>query len=114
MTHGADLALGVALATGLLLVLGAGLAAIGSLGLLQLATFYERVHATTLGTTLGMGSVLVASMFFFSALQTRLVLHEVLIAGFMVITTPISLMLLVRAALYRDRRERSSEVPPPL
>ena len=48
----------------------------------------------------------------FSAQQTRLVVHELLIAAFMVVTTPISLMLLVRASLYRDRREGSSEVPP--
>jgi multicomponent K+:H+ antiporter subunit G len=60
-----------------------------------------------------MGSILIASMLFFSTLQTRLVVHEVMIAAFMVITTPISLMLLVRASLYRDRREGSSEVPPP-
>jgi multicomponent K+:H+ antiporter subunit G len=40
------------------------------------------------------------------------VIHELLIAAVMVITTPISLMLLVRAALYRDRREGSTEVPP--
>jgi len=114
MTPDADLPLAVGCATGLLVLLGAALAATGSFGLLRLRTFYERVHATTLGTTLGMGSILVASMLFFSALRTRLVVHELLIAGFMTVTTPISLMLLVRAALYRDRRERSSEVPPPL
>ena len=39
-------------------------------------------------------------------------LHEVLIAVFMVVTTPVTLMLLARAALYRDRREGSAGVPP--
>ena len=97
-------------AVALLLLLGAGLTLIGSIGLLRLRSFYERVHAPTLGTTLGIGCVLLASMLFFSVLQTRLVLHEVLIAAFMVITTPVTLMLLARAALYRDRR---SEVPHP-
>ena len=67
----------------------------------------------TLGTTLGIGCVLLASMLFFSVLQTRPVLHEMLIAVFMVITTPVTLMLLARAALYRDRREGGSEVPHP-
>jgi multicomponent K+:H+ antiporter subunit G len=114
MTHGGDVALPVAIVTGVLLLLGAGLAATGSLGLLRLRSFYQRVHATTLGTTLGMGCILIASMLYFSVLQTRLVIHEVLIAVFMVITTPISLMLLVRASLFRDRREGSSEVPPSL
>ena len=65
------------------------------------------------GTTLGIGCILLASMLFFSVLQTRLVLHELLIAVFMVVTTPVTLMLLARAALYRDRREGSDEVPPP-
>ena len=45
-------------------------------------------------------------------LQSRLALHEILIAVFMVVTTPITLMLLARAALYRDRSEGSGEVPP--
>lgn len=113
MTHAADLPAWAALVTALLLLLGAGLALTGSLGLLRLGSFYERIHAPTLGATLGIGSVLIASMLFFSVLQTRLVLHEVLIAVFMVVTTPVTLMLLARAALYRDRRERSEDVPPP-
>jgi multicomponent K+:H+ antiporter subunit G len=113
MTHAADLPAWAALSTALLLLLGAGLTLTGSLGLLRLKSFYERVHAPTLGTTLGIGSVLLASMLFFSVLQTRLVVHEVLIAAFMVVTTPVTLMLLARAALYRDRREGRADVPPP-
>lgn len=112
MTHAADLPAWAAVATALLLLLGATLTLIGSLGLLRLASFYDRVHAPTLGTTLGIGSVLIASMLFFSVLQTRPVLHELLIAMFMVVTTPITLMLLARAALYRDRREGTEDVPP--
>jgi len=112
MTHAANLPAWAAVLTALLLVLGATLALIGSVGLLRLASFYDRVHAPTLGTTLGIGSVLIASMLFFSVLQTRLVLHELLIAIFMVVTTPITLMLLARAALYRDRREGNEDVPP--
>jgi multicomponent K+:H+ antiporter subunit G len=84
---------------------GAGLTLTGSLGLLRLQRFYERVHAPTLGATLGTGSILIASMICFTVLQTRPVLHEILIAVFMTITTPVTLMLLVRAALFRDRHE---------
>jgi multicomponent K+:H+ antiporter subunit G len=112
MTHAAGLPAWAALLTALLLLLGAGLTLTGSLGLLRLKSFYERIHAPTLGTTLGIGCVLLASMVFFSALQARLVLHELLIAAFMVVTTPVTLMLLARAALYRDRREGRDEVPP--
>ena len=111
-----DLPFWAALPVALLLLLGAGLALVGSIGLLRLRNFYERVHAPTLGTTLGIGSVLLASILTFSVLQTRPVLHEVLITAFVVMTTPITLMLLTRAALYRDQREgvvEVSPVPPP-
>ena len=113
MTHAADLPPWAALIVALLLLLGAGLALTGSIGLLRLRSFYERVHAPTLGTTLGIGCVLLASMLLFSVLQMRLVLHEVLIAVFMVITTPVTLMLLARAALYRDRRSEEPHPPSP-
>jgi multicomponent K+:H+ antiporter subunit G len=113
MTNAADLPAWAALPTALLLLLGTGLALTGSLGLLRLGSFYERIHAPTLGTTMGISCVLLASMLFFSVLQTRLVLHELLIAVLMVVTTPVTLMLLARAALYRDRREGCDEVPPP-
>ena len=91
--------------TALFLLLGAGLTLTGSFGLLRLGRFYERVHAPTLGTTLGALCVLIASALCFSVLQTRVVVHEILIAIFVTLTTPVSLMLLVRAALFRDRTE---------
>jgi multicomponent K+:H+ antiporter subunit G len=113
MTNVADLPAWAALPTAFLLLLGAGLALTGSLGLLRLGSFYDRIHAPTLGTTMGISCVLLASMLFFSVLETRLVLHELLIAILMVVTTPVTLMLLARAALYRDRSEGCDEVPPP-
>jgi multicomponent K+:H+ antiporter subunit G len=113
MTHAAELPVWAAVPIALLLLLGACLALTGSFGLLRLGSFYDRIHAPTLGTTLGIGFVLLSSMLFFSVLQTRFILHELLIAVFMVVTTPVTLMLLARAALYRDRSEGNDEVPPP-
>jgi multicomponent K+:H+ antiporter subunit G len=52
-------------------------------------------------------------MIFFSVLQTRLVVHEVLIGIFVVVTTPVTLMLLGRAALHRDRLEGRDPTPTP-
>jgi multicomponent K+:H+ antiporter subunit G len=103
MSHAADLSPLTAIVAGLLLLGGAVLALIGSIGLLRLKTFYERVHAPTMGTTLGTGLVLIASMILFSALESRPVLHEVLIGAFMTLTTPVTFMLLVRAARHRDQ-----------
>lgn len=109
----ADLPPWAALLTGLLVLAGAAFTLIGSLGLLRLGSFYERVHAPTLGSTLGTVCILAASMLCFSVQQSRPVLHELLIAAFALITTPITLMVLVRAALFRDRSENTDGVPRP-
>jgi multicomponent K+:H+ antiporter subunit G len=87
---------------GILVVLGALLALAGSLGLLTLGSFYERVHPPTMGATLGTGFILVACVIHFSDMQERLVVHHILIGVFMFVTTPVTYMMLVRAALYRD------------
>ena len=100
-----------AVLVGVLVLLGAGFTAIGSLGLLRLRDFYKRVHAPTLGTTLGTFFMVAASVACFSLVRGRVVLHEVLIGVFLTLTTPITLMLLVRAALYRNRVEGGQEMP---
>jgi multicomponent K+:H+ antiporter subunit G len=105
MNHAAALPPVLGYVIALLVVLGAALALIGSLGLLRLRTFYERIHPPTMGTTLGLGLTLLASMLLFSALGSRPVLHEIVIAVFVTVTTPVTFMLLVRAALHRDRSE---------
>src|SRR3954462_13897145 len=92
--------------TAILLLLGAALALIGSIGLLRLRTFYERVHPPTMGTTLGVGFTLTASMLLFTSLESRPVVHEFLIAVFALVTTPVTYLLLVRAAVHRDRPRR--------
>jgi len=91
--------------TGILVVLGALFALAGSVGLLTLRSFYERVHPPTMGATLGTGLVLAACVVHFSDLQQRLVLHHMLIGVFMFVSTPVTYMILVRAALHRDAAE---------
>jgi len=92
----------VAIMVALLLVLGAGIALIGSFGLLRLGSFYERVHPPTMGTTLGVGCTVAASILFSSWTEPRLAVSAVLVAVFAFVTTPVTFMLLVRAALHRD------------
>jgi multicomponent K+:H+ antiporter subunit G len=96
-------------AAAILVLAGALLAFLGSVGLVRLKTFYERVHPPTMGTTLGTGLILIASMLYFNAMESRPVLHEILIGLFMVVTTPVTYMLLVRAALHRDRKDSDSQ-----
>lgn len=95
-----------------LLVIGGCLVLIGSLGLLRLSNFYQRLHGPAMINTLGAGCILIASMVLFSALQSRPVIHEVLITVFVVTTAPVTAILLMRAAIYRDRRSGRNNVPP--
>jgi multicomponent K+:H+ antiporter subunit G len=107
----AELPLWVALPVAAFLLFGAGLTLIGTWGLLRLPSFYDRIHAPTLGTSWGTAGIVLASIVYFSATGTRPVLHELLIGFFVTVTTPVTLMLLGRAAVFRDRTEGSSAVP---
>ena len=107
----ADLPLWVVIAVSTLLLLGSVLTLLGALGLLRLPTFYERIHAPTLGTSWGVGAIMLASIVYFSIVGSRAVLHEILIGIFVTLTTPITLILLARAALHRDRAEGNPSVP---
>ena len=111
MIQAPDLPAWAAILVALLVVSGAGVTLIGSLGLLRFKSFYERVHPPTLGSTLGAGLIILGSIVCFSVLQTRPLLHELLIAIFVTLTTPVSFMLLARAALYRDRTMGNPDVP---
>jgi multicomponent K+:H+ antiporter subunit G len=101
----------LALPVALLLVIGGTLTLLGALGLLRLRSFYERIHAPTLGTSWGTAAILLASLLSYSWLQDRLILHEIVIGLFVMITTPVTLMLLGAAALKRDREGARAELP---
>lgn len=111
MNHAAELPLWAALLVAAFLILGAGLTLLGSFGLVRLRSFYDRIHAPTLGVSWGTAGIALASMILFSMLQSRPIVHEILISIFATVTTPVTLMLLGRAALYRDRAERNPDVP---
>lgn len=112
MIQAPDLPTWAALLVGFLLLCGALVTLIGALGLVRFKSFYDRVHAPTLGSTLGAILILIASMICFSVLQSRPVVHEILIGIFLSVTTPVTLILLSRAAIYRDRSEGVLPVPP--
>lgn len=114
MTGLDSLPLWLAVPVALFLVLGSTLTLLGTLGLVRLQSFYDRIHAPTLGTSWGAAAILIASMLSWSWLQDRAVVHEVVIGVFLMITTPVTTMLLGRTALIRDRaRGDVPDVPPP-
>jgi multicomponent K+:H+ antiporter subunit G len=107
----ADIPLPIALVSSAGLLGGGLFALAGAVGLVRLQSFYQRVHAPTLGSSMGMALILTSSILYFSVTRGALVLHEILIAVFLTLTTPISLMLIVRAALARDRQAGDPRVP---
>lgn len=98
-----------ALPVALLLVLGATIILVGALGLLRLRTFYQRMHGPAITVTLGAGCVLLASMLYFTVAQSRLVIHELIITVFILLTAPVVAMTIMRAAVYRDLRARKAD-----
>ncbi|WEX77100.1 monovalent cation/H(+) antiporter subunit G [Sinorhizobium numidicum] len=111
MTHLTDLPPWAAIAVCALLLSGAATTLVGSLGLVRLSDFYERLHAPTIATSGGTILICLASILCFAVLQSRWIFHELLIIFFVTVTTPVTLMLLGQAALYRDRVEERQGIP---
>ena len=96
-----------------LVLAGAGLALLGSTGLLRLPTYFERVHAPSIIATLGCWLIMLGTVLYFSVADSSLALHALLIAVFVAITVPIMSIFLMRAALFRAR-QMGLDVPPSL
>lgn len=96
-----------------LVLAGAALALLGSIGLLRLPTFFERVHAPSIIATLGCWLIVHATVLYFSVADSGLALHALLIAVFVAITVPVMSIFLMRAALFRARHA-GQDVPPSL
>ncbi|MBX3665143.1 MAG: monovalent cation/H(+) antiporter subunit G [Burkholderiales bacterium] len=95
-----------ALPVAFLLILGGVITVTGAAGLLRLKNFYQRIHGPAITVTLGAGCFLIASMIYFTVLQSRLVIHELLISVFVLMTAPVVAIMIMRAAIYRDRRSK--------
>ena len=95
--------------TSALVLIGAGFALIGSIGLARLPDFFTRLHGPTKATTLGVGSIVVASLIDVSAEAAGISFRELAISLFLFITAPVSAHMLAKAALSQERRRREAE-----
>lgn len=96
-----------------MVLLGAAIALLGSLGLLRLKTYFERVHAPSIIATMGCWSIMHGTLLYFSLQGHGLAVHALMIALFVSITVPVTNIFLMRAALFRARRA-GKDVPPSL
>lgn len=94
-----------------LMLLGACLALLGTTGLLRMPTFFQRVHVTTLASTLGAWSIAIGAALYFSFSQHRVALHPLLVPALLALTVPVSTFFLMRAALFRHRLAGTPGVP---
>lgn len=90
-----------------LILVGAFFLLVGALGLARLPNMMSRLHGPTKATTLGIGSLLIASIVYFTATRGSFSVHELLITLFLFLTAPVSAQMLAKAHLLRSREEQS-------
>ncbi len=90
----------IQIAAGVLLIAGGLITLIGACGLVRLRDFYSRMHPTTMGTTLGTACILISSLLMAATV------HEIVIVLFLLVTSPVSAITLMQAAISRTPRPR--------
>jgi multicomponent K+:H+ antiporter subunit G len=89
---------------GTVLLVLSGLAIVaGSLGLLRFPEFFARVHGPSMTSTAGAFGVLITSALSSSAIAGRPMFHELLIVVLLLGTAPVTSIVMLQAALYRNR-----------
>lgn len=91
-----------------LIVLAGLITLIGALGLLRFSDFSGRIHATTLGNTLGSLCLILAAIGLSFFLEDRVFFHQLILIGFIFIASPISSMLLMRSYILRQARRQAN------
>ena len=97
-----------------LLVASGVFVVISAVGFLSLPDFFLRMHPPALAYTFGSWTVSLASILYFSTLESRWMLHPWLIVVVLSITVPVTTLLLARAALFRRRAAGTPGTPPRL
>ncbi len=90
---------------------------VGSIGLVKLSEFFKRLHGPTKSTTMGVGCILIASVFYHALIGNSFHPRELLISVFLFITAPMSAHMMSKAALSLKLRRRpqcpTDETPDP-
>ncbi len=85
-----------------LIVLGAAIALVGSIGLARFPDVFTRLHGPTKATTFGVGSVLLGTILYLIGEGDAGVIRGLLIPAFLFLTAPVSAHLIAKAALHRN------------
>lgn len=93
------------------LVIGGFFKLVGAFGLVKLDTPMTRLHAPTKASTVGLGSILIASMIHAFA-RGEPSLHELLISVFLFMTAPVSALFIAKVTIHRGRIVQDLPTPP--
>jgi len=94
-----------------LLVFGGVMILAGSLGLLRFPDFFSRLHGPATTATGAAAAVLLTSMLCSAAIAGRPMFHELVIALLLLVTTPVTSIVMLQAAVYRNRARLSHDPP---
>lgn len=72
----------------------------GTVGLLRLPDFYNRIHAPTKATTLGVSSVILGAVIYFYGIIPDAGFKELLAIVFLFLTAPVGAHMLAKAAYH--------------
>lgn len=103
----------IELVVGILVAAGCLIALLGSLGLVRMQRYFDRVHSPSIIATMACWLIMWATVIYFSFTGEGLATHALLIAVFVATTAPITSIFLMRAALFKSRTSGAStdEVP---
>ena len=94
-----------------LVLVGAFFLLVGSLGLAKLPDLMRRLHGPTKATTLGIGSMLIASILYFWVFEENPSIHELLITLFLFLTAPVTAQMIAKAFILSERRSGRLALP---
>ena len=97
-----------------LLIMSGVTVVISAIGYVRIRDFFIRMHPPAVTYTLGVWTVVLASVIHFAVIERRLAFHAWLIIILLFITVPVTSLLLARVVLFRRRREQVPDTPPPL
>lgn len=97
------MAASIEMASAAFIVIGGAFLFVGSVGLAKLPDTMRRLHGPTKATTLGIGSLLIASMLYFLVRHQAVGIHEILITLFLFLTAPVSAQMIAKAHIFRSQ-----------
>ena len=89
-------------AASIFVFLGVFFMLVSCIGLLRFPDVYTRMHATGIGSTLGIGCIVLGSLLFFNWESNTFSIKELALLGGILLTSPVSTHLIIQAA-YKKR-----------